>query len=330
MRSLIVREWGEPTEKLHLEGCNLREPRWNEVRVRMVLSPINPSDLMMIRNRYGRQPALPCVPGFEGVGVVEAGRGPLAWRVMNRRVAVIAREGGAWASHCLIPAIRAIPLSSAIPDEQAASFFVNPVTAWAMIRKVLQVPKGAWIVQTAAAGAVGQMIIRLGKRMGFRTVNVIRTETQLEYLLKLGADKVIVANGEDITDKILHAMNGELAFGGLDPVGGATGAALIPCLGRHGRLLLYGRLSSDPLPIKPGRIMAGMRKIEGFWLSEWTEDQSKFTMWRTLRQVGKAMAEGVLYSPVGKIFPVEQFQTAIHEAETQGKPGKVLLRFSDR
>jgi len=328
MKSLVVREWGEPRDRLNIEESALPEPGWNEVRVRMVMAPINPSDLLMIRNRYGRQPALPCCPGFEGVGVVEAGKGPLAWRVMGKRVAVIAKDGGSWASHCVIPAIRAIPLAPEVPDEQAASFFVNPVTAWVMIRKLLRPPQGAWIGQTAAAGAVGQMIVRLGKDLGFKTLNIVRREEQGQILKGLGADQVIVGSGDELTEKIQLALGNEKLHAALDAVGGPTGASLIPALRRHGSLMIYGRLSGEPIPLHSGQLMAGMRKVESFWLSEWTQDQSKLTMWSTFRQVAAAMKKGVLQSPVGKVFPFEDFRSAVQEADRAGKDGKVLLRMS--
>jgi len=294
----------------------------------MVMAPINPSDLLMIRNRYGRQPALPCCPGFEGVGVVEAGKGPLAWRVMGKRVAVIAKDGGSWASHCVIPAIRAIPLAPEVPDEQAASFFVNPVTAWVMIRKLLRPSQGAWIGQTAAAGAVGQMIVRLGKDLGFKTLNIVRREEQGQILKGLGADQVIVGSGDELTEKIQLALGNEKLHAALDAVGGPTGASLIPALRRHGSLMIYGRLSGEPIPLHSSQLMAGMRKVESFWLSEWTQDQSKLTMWSTFRQVAAAMKRGVLQSPVGKVFPFEDFRSAVQEADRAGKDGKVLLRMS--
>ena len=43
-----------------------------EALVRVLLSPINASDLHMVRGRYGHQPELPASPGIEGVGIVEA------------------------------------------------------------------------------------------------------------------------------------------------------------------------------------------------------------------------------------------------------------------
>ncbi|MCE2804086.1 MAG: zinc-dependent alcohol dehydrogenase family protein [Gemmataceae bacterium] len=252
----------------------------------------------------------------------------MAWRVMGKRVAVIAKDGGSWASHCVIPAIRAIPLAPEVPDEQAASFFVNPVTAWVMIRKLLRPSQGAWIGQTAAAGAVGQMIVRLGKDLGFKTLNIVRREEQGQILKGLGADQVIVGSGDELTEKIQLALGNEKLHAALDAVGGPTGASLIPALRRHGSLMIYGRLSGEPIPLHSSQLMAGMRKVESFWLSEWTQDQSKLTMWSTFRQVAAAMKRGVLQSPVGKVFPFEDFRSAVQEADRAGKDGKVLLRMS--
>src|SRR5215813_13231874 len=59
-----------------------------EVLVRVLASPINPSDLVFIRGLYGFKKPLPAIPGFEGSGtVVEAGAVIMPHVVQGRRVA---------------------------------------------------------------------------------------------------------------------------------------------------------------------------------------------------------------------------------------------------
>src|SRR5215469_15686461 len=96
MKAIVCDRWGEPEEVLQV--CDVPEPTpgRGEVRVRMIASPINPSDLLVVRGQYGRLPPLPATPGFEGVGIVEAGSGLLARRVMGRRVAVLNGTTGNW------------------------------------------------------------------------------------------------------------------------------------------------------------------------------------------------------------------------------------------
>ena len=72
MKALIFRETGEPKSVLKLAEIATPPVAAGEALVRVLLSPINPSDLHMVRGRYGYQPELPASPGAEGVGIVEA------------------------------------------------------------------------------------------------------------------------------------------------------------------------------------------------------------------------------------------------------------------
>src|SRR5207248_680848 len=118
--------WGDPEKVLQVRDVPPPLAGRGQVRVRMLASPINPSDLLMIRGEYGRRPRLPATPGFEGVGVVEEGHGLLAWRVKGRRVAVLNSDSGNWAEQVVIPARQAVPVPDELSDEQAATFFINP------------------------------------------------------------------------------------------------------------------------------------------------------------------------------------------------------------
>src|SRR5947209_6890670 len=160
MKAVVFEQFGEPADVLHLRDVPLPVPGPGQVRVRMIASPVNPSDLLVVRGRYGVLPTLPSTPGFEGVGVVDqVGPGLLGWLVKGKRVTVINGAGGNWAEYAVIPARQARPVSSDIPDEQVASFFVNPATVLAMVRRVLKVRRGEWLLQSAAGSALGRMII---------------------------------------------------------------------------------------------------------------------------------------------------------------------------
>jgi NADPH2:quinone reductase len=354
MKAIVCDHWGEPGEVLQVREVPEPIPRRGEVRVRMIASPINPSDLLMVRGQYGFQPPLPATPGFEGVGIVEAGSGLLARRVMGRRVAVLNSASGNWKEQIVIPARQAVPLPKELSDEQAATFFVNPATALVLTRYILDVPPGAWLLQTAAGSALGRMIIRLGQRYGFRTLNVVRHREQAEELLQLGGTAAIAMNQELLTELGMNDLNdvlrvgaarstneqslservhaltgGEGVYYALDAVGGAMGSEVVRSLGRGGRLVVYGSLAGEPLGVDPRTLMVGQKKIEGFWLSEWVRAQKPWTMLLLFRRIGKMMRAGVLVSEVGKSFALTDIQTAVRQASLPGRQGKVLLRMSD-
>jgi NADPH:quinone reductase-like Zn-dependent oxidoreductase len=330
MKAIVCERWGNPDEVMQLRDVPVPRPGRGEVRVRMIASPVNPSDVLTIRGQYGRQPPLPATPGLEGVGIVEEGSGLLARRVMGRRVAVLNGVTGNWQEHVVIPARQAVPVPADLSDDQAASFFVNPASALIMTRYVHRVPAGAWLLQTAAGSALGRMVIRLGQRFGFRTINVVRRKAQAEELLRAGGTAVIATDTESLPERVQEITDRQGVPYAIDAVGGATGSAVVGTLSRGGRLLVYGRLAGEPLTIDPLTLLIGQKRVEGFWLSEWVRDRNPFSMLLLFRKLGRLIRDGDLATETGSSFPLENVREAVHHAESPGKKGKVLLRIGNR
>lgn len=333
MKAVVFDRFGDPAEVLQVREVPLPAPGPNELRIRMIASPVNPSDLLVVRGQYPRVPTLPATPGFEGVGVVDA-PGPgwvkyLRGLKRGRRVAVLNSAGGNWQEFVVIPAIQAVPVPAWLADEQAATFFVNPASALAMVRYVLRVPRGSWLVQTAAGSALGRMVIRLGTFYGFRTINVVRRRETADELSRLGSDAVVCTADESLEDRVRQITSGQGARFALDAVGGATGSALVNVLAPGGRLLVYGLLSGEPLTIHPRLLMTGTRRVEGFWLTPWARRQSKWTMLRLFRRLLRLMKLGVLSSEIAATYALADIRQAVAQAAAPGRGGKVLLKMGN-
>lgn len=321
MKAVVLERFGEPSEVLDVREVPIPKPRRNEVRVRMIASPMNPSDLLMVKGRYVSLPPLPATPGFEGVGVVdEAGPGLLGRWVLGKRVVAINHKGGNWAEYAVIPARQARPVPSYLPDDQAASLFVNPMTALALVRHVLKVRKGEWLVQTAAGSNLGRMVIRMGRHDGFRTINVVRRREAMAALSALGGDAVICSEDGPIADQVRKIAPGGPLYA-LDPVGGDTGTQVLRSLGTGGRMVVFGSLSEDLIRIDPRRLIGGRNVVEGFWLGHWMRAQSIPRALRLFREVAGLIHAGVLATEMGPGFPLNEVKSAASEAG----PGKVLL-----
>jgi NADPH:quinone reductase-like Zn-dependent oxidoreductase len=328
MKALVFDRFGEPADVLHVREVPTPEPGPGQVRVRMIASPINPSDLLVVRGRYGVLPTLPATPGFEGVGVVDrAGPGLLGRLVVRKRVAAINDKGGNWAEYAILNARQARPVSADLPNEQVASFFVNPATVLAMVRHVLAVPKGGWLLQSAANSNLGKMVIRLARHDGIRTVNVVRRRAAVAELKALGADVVIAAEDGPIEDQVRAALGTDAALHAIDPVGGAIGSAVLRSLGPGGRLVVYGSLTEEPLQVDARGLIAGDRTVEGFWLGRWMRQQHIPRLLGLFREIGSLIRQGVLATEVGPSFPPEAIGAAVAAAEGPGRAGKVLLWF---
>ncbi|MEW4571080.1 zinc-dependent alcohol dehydrogenase family protein [Tautonia sp. JC769] len=327
MRAAVFDRFGEPAEVVRIQDVPTPEPGPNRVRVRMIASPVNPSDLLFTRGRYSIRPTLPASPGFEGVGVVDAaGPGLIGKALVGRRVAVINGEGGNWADFAVVPAFQAIPVPGSLADEQVASFFVNPATVLAMVRHELGVPRGEWLLQSAANSELGKMIVRLGRHDGFKTINVVRRPEAADELHELGADAVIVTADGPIPDQVRRVVGPEGVRFAVDPVGGDIGTGVFESLAPSGTLLAYGSLTGEPIRIDTRLMISGGRVLRGFWLGHFMRSRSKVAAVPLFAQVGRLIRQGVLSTSVGPSFPLDRLPEAVRAAEEPGKPGKVLLR----
>jgi len=331
MQTTVFEQFGEPGEVLHTTQQNQPVPGDGEILVRMLSSPVNPSDLMTVRGVYPNKPPLPAVPGYEGVGiVVSAGRGLPGWYLKEKRVAVLNRSGGNWAEYVVLPAKQAIPLASGLSMEQAATFFVNPATAYVMTRKVLQIPKGEWLLQTAAGSVLGGMVRRLARHCGFKVVNVVRRAEQAEQLKAAGADAAIVFNENenevgDLQEQLLLATGKSNVKYVIDPVSGKTSAAVLEALSVGGHMLLFGSLSPDPVVFSPRALITPAAKVEGFWLGRWMDQQSLLSKLALVRKITKLIRRGILESEIAAKYPLSEIKQAVIAAEQSGRTGKVLL-----
>lgn len=318
---------GSPADVLRVQDIPKPTPGRGEVLVRMLASPINPSDIMYVTGRYGLKPTLPATPGFEGVGIVEASGGGLLGRLRKgKRVAVLGSRTGGWAEYAIASAKQVFPIPDSLPDDQAASFFVNPATAFLLVTQTLAVPRGEWLLQTAAGSQLGRMIILLGKRFGFRTINVVRRREQVDELRKLGADVVLVQEDGPIAEQVRTATGQAGVRYAIDPVGGDIGTQALAALTDGGTLIVYGALSNAPLQVDPRWMITGSKTVRGFWLSDWAKSASILEKLRVIRTVRRLLADGVIRTEAGTAFPLDQITEAVRLATTDGKAGKVLLR----
>jgi NADPH2:quinone reductase len=355
MKSARVNQFTDNPDDIRIEDVPQPEPGPGQVRVRMLMSPVNPSDLNFVRGTYHDAlrriiwnqprdgttqrasfdpahanvcPVPPYALGGEGVGVVDAcGSGFLARRLRGKRVAVAGGPpAGTWQDFVVVDAKRAVALPDSITDEQAAMFFVNPITAYVMIREVLQVPRGGWVLLTAAGSALGKSIVRMGMRDGFRTICVVRSNASSAELRSLGANAVIETHSHDLVTEVARITDGRGVGSALDCIGGELAGQVVSCLGRNGRLVIYGTLANRPIPI-PGRdLMMPMASIEGFLLPTWLAQQSPLKLLGVLSAVKKLTVAGVFQTAVAEKFPLEQAAAAVHAALRPGRSGKVMLQ----
>lgn len=324
MQSVRFHEFGNPAEVLRVEEVERPVPGAGQVLVRMRARPINPSDLLTVRGLYGSLPVPPATPGLEGMGeVAELGEG-ITHLSAGQRVIPLG-VAGTWAEFIVAPAAQLIPVPDQVNDQTAAQFVVNPLTAWIMTVEELDLQPGEWLLQTAAGSTLGRVVLQIAKQHGFKTINVVRRREQADELKALGADEIICTDEEDIPERVREITGREGLHKAIDAVGGETGAAVVRALGRGGVMLVYGRLSGQPMPIDGGRMIFTSSTVRGFWLGDWMRSAPPERQHAATTEMLRSMASDEIVPPVEAEYPLAEVLAAAAHSERPGRSGKVLL-----
>jgi len=348
MKSAWIQSFTGDPGKVEVRDVDPPVPGPGQVLVRMRMAPVNPSDFYYIEGTYqsafarlvwnhgadrptdrlGNPPFAwpPYSLGVEGVGVVEkAGPGFLGKRLVGKRVAVVSGPpNGTWQEYTLIDAKRAFAVPRALKDEQACSFFVNPLTALVLVRQVLQVPEGATVLQTAAGSALAGMVRNLARVDRFRVIDVVRSRAGAERLRQSGSEHVVALEDENLLEAVHGIAPGGASFV-LDCVAGPTGSDALRCLQPGGRMVCYGTLSGQPISLPPRDLMMPMTSIEGFYLAAFLADRSLLQRVGLVRKTAKLIQQGVLDTPVEQTYRLDALHEALDHARRPGRTGKVLL-----
>jgi NADPH:quinone reductase-like Zn-dependent oxidoreductase len=200
---------------------------------------------------------------------------------------------------------------------------VNPLTAWALIEIAKKGGHKA-VAQTAAAGALGCMILRLARRRGLPVVHVVRRQEQAALLRSLGAEHVLDSSDPEFDGRLkelCHRLQVSLAF---DAVAGEMTGRLLQALVPRGRVLVYGGLSLQACQLHPGALIFEGKRVEGFWLADWLRHKNILSRMRMATQVQKLLASD-LRSDIRARLPLEHAVQGIQQYAAQMTGGKILI-----
>lgn len=314
--AIVISEHGEPSSVARHGDVDLPLPAHGEVRVRVLVAPINPADINVLEGKYPVRPTLPGFPGVEGVGVVDES----AHGFEKGTRVLLPHRFGTWRSAGNANASELVVVPDDIPLEQAAMLRINPATALCMLRDFLYLCPNEWVVQNAANSAVGRCVIRMCKHFGWRSLNVVRREELIPELVAEGADAVIVEGGEIPKNHARLALNA---------VGGDSATRLSQGLSEGGTVVTYGAMGRQPLKIPNGPLIFNDIAWRGFWVTRWYRDALPTVRDALFAELFDLVRAGVVATPVERMYPLTEIAEALKHAQQPMRAGKVLLRCSE-
>ena len=333
--SVVYSKYGDPNKVLELRRSPLPKPGDSDVLIKMLLAPVNPSDINMIEGTYFLKPELPAVVGNEGVGeVIEVGKDVLSLKPGDW---VIPEDTGfgTWRTHAVGNAKYFRKIANDIPALSAATIAVNPCTAFRMLKDFVPLQPGDTVIQNSANSAVGQCVIQIAKAWGINTINIVRNRDNIDDLTNelknLGATHVFTEDffsSSNMKD-FMKGLNKPplLAFNG---VGGKSATELLRNLGHKGVMVTYGGMSRKPVTIPTGVFIFKEVTALGYWNSQWNKDnKDNPEKDQMFSEICDMIREGKLIPSASDIYPLENYAEAVKTSMSGFQGKKNVLALSD-
>jgi len=327
MRQLQLVAYGEPSDVIQLNTVSEPVLGEQDVLLSMEAAPLNPSDFLFVRGKYGIRLALPSSVGAEGVGRVAKIGSKVDVALQSKRVLIIPTyEQGTWAEQVVVPVRNIVPMSDEADPLQLSMIGINPATAYLLLKRYVSLMRGDWIGQTAANSAMGQYIIAFAKLAGVKTLNVVRREEAAEQVRQLGGDRVVL-QGDNLHKDIEEALGGKKLSLVLDTVGGTPVGELAKSLKSGGSIVSYAMQSGQFPAISPKDFFYRGLSLHGFWLGNWVLNASRTEVQETYQKLGDLVADGSLSAAVEHVYPLDQFKEAFKQSLKSNRSGKILFKF---
>ena len=322
MRAAVYERYGPARDVLRVTEIERPEPGPGEVRVRMRVSAVNPTDWRVRSgSQGGGDPPFPyLVPNQDGAGEIDAvGEGVDAGRVGTRVwvwFAAHGRQHGSAAQWVCLPERQAVPLPEGTSFELGASLGIPALTAHHCLFRDGDVD-GRTVLVAGGAGAVGHFAIELARRGGAQVIATVSSDEKADLARRAGAQTIVNYRADDCAATIRAA-----APEGVDrivEVAPAANAALdAEVIAPNGVIAIYAADGELATPVRPLMVRnVALRFVLVYNVAaEWLA--------RAVDDVSAALAAGDLSELPAHRFPLDDIAAA-HEAVESGAVGKVLV-----
>lgn len=319
MRAALYDSHGSARDVLRVAEVDRPEPGAGEVRVRIEVSGVNPTDWKARSGATPRPIGDFQIPHHDGAGVIDAvGVGVDRGREGQRVWVWLAAAGQPWgtaAQWCVVPADQAVPLPDGVSAELGASLGVPAMTAHRCLFADGPLDD-KYVLVAGGAGAVGHFAIELAKQAGARVVSTVSGPAKAELAARAGADVVVNYKDASATEQIRSLAPLDRI---IEVALGANFELDLAVSGPRTYIVSYAAEAHDP--VLPVRACMTANVTLRFVL---LYGVPRPALHQAAADITRALEDGALTElPVTK-FPLEEIAAA-HDAVEAGTVGKILV-----
>lgn len=329
MRAAYYESKGPAREVLRVGERPLPAPAAGEVRVRVHVSAVNPSDTKS-RGGYAGNVQMPyplVIPHQDGAGVIDAvGEGVDASRVGERvwvYEANLGRAFGTAAQFTTVPARKAVRLPDGVDFAAGACMGIPAMTAHRCVLADGPVG-GATVLVQGGAGAVGYYAVQIAKLGGAkRVIATVSRDEQALRAREAGADAVVDYRTEDVVARVREITGAEAGVDRVIEVAFGVNLRTDVALLRPGGVIATYASDAQHEPAIPFRALLAKDLTVRFVLVYAMPEQAHA---QAAEWIGDALAAGRLRHQFHRTFPLEEIVAAHEATEAMSNVGKVLVR----
>lgn len=335
MKAIVYQETG-PSSVLKLRDKPLLDPGQGEVRVRLLVSGVNPTDWKSRSGGGSTKLDAPKVPNQDGAGVIDAvGSGVAGFGVGDRvwlwDVAWGSNEGTAQ-EYVTVPAGKAVALPAGESFDVGASLGIPALTAHRALTSTDGGPSrlspgvlaGRTVLVTGGAGAVGHAAIQLARWAGATVITTVSGDHKAELARRAGAGTIINYRTDDVVRAVREASPDAVDII-VDVNAPANIEADLEVLKPGGTISVYAANPGDSLTVPIRESMTKNVRLQFILTYTVTDEQKQ----NAVAAVSEALEAGALRVGEEHGLPLSRFRleetAAAHDAVEQGIIGKVLI-----
>jgi NADPH2:quinone reductase len=342
MQAIVLTKHGSPHEAFEFRELPTPEPGNGQVRIAVDAFGLNYADVSARQGTYNDAPPLPSVIGYEVVGRIDAVGGGVTDLSAGQRVAALTRFGG-YATSAVTDARAVVPITDDMDVGIAAALPTQGSTAYYCAEEMVRLHEGEHVLDQAAAGGVGTLLVHLCKRLGCIVYGTAGSDDKLAYLRELGVDHPINYRREDFADAVRRIRGADGLDVIFDSLGGSAVRKGLQLLAAGGRIVCFGaaerqagglQILNDikfaasfgfPHPIP---LLMNSKSVLGVNMLR-VSDQRPDTLKRGLHQVADLVLQRELKPTVGGRFTAKQIAEAHELLGGRGSTGKLVVSWEE-
>lgn len=326
MKAQVLTEYGQDAA---FEYAELPDPvrRPGEVLVRVRAAALNPADTKTMRAKPPFAPAAPAILGTDFAGdIVEVSAEDSGYKVGDR---VFGFSGGVRGFDGVFAELKRVdprqmaPIPQGMSYREAAALPMAGVTAYDALVTRAGLQADETVLITGPAGGVGHVGVQIARARGARVLATASTPEKAGIAAKLGANRVILHNAEDVERCVMEETDGLGVNVIFDTSGVDKFELWMRCIAQQGRIILLAtRFSAD----LTGVMFKGLTISVPFVYSPMLPGGSLSTHKRVLKAIHRLVERGELRPLVDRAqFDLERLPEAIAHMQSGTAIGKVVV-----